>query len=79
MHTGGIGLHAVNMSAMGSYLGAKLIAAVVVAVPVSMSLVLLGSVVGKVVFELARWVGLLILTVLGVVPWGGVGVLVWHW
>ena len=72
-------MHAVNMSAMGSYLGANLIAAVVVAVPVSMSLVLLGSVVGKVVFELARWVGLLILTVLGVVPWGGVGVLVWHW
>jgi hypothetical protein len=72
-------MHAVNMSAMGSYLGAKLVAAVVVAVPVSMSLVLLGSVVGTVVFELARWVGLFILTVLGVVPWGGVGALVWHW
>ena len=72
-------MHAVNLSAMGPYLGAKLVAAVVVAVPVSMSLVLLGSVVGKVVFELARLVGLLILTVLGVVPLSGVGVLVWHW
>ena len=72
-------MHAVNLSAMGSYLGAKLVAAVVVAVPVSMSLVLLGSVVGTVVFELARWAGLLILTVLGVVPLSGVGVLVWHW
>jgi hypothetical protein len=72
-------MHAVNLSAMGSYLGAKLVAAVVVAVPVSMSLVLIGSVVGKVVFELARLVGLLILTVLGVVPLGAVGVFVWHW
>jgi putative Mn2+ efflux pump MntP len=72
-------MHTVNLPAAGTYLGAKLVAAVVFAVPVSMSLMLLGTVVGKVVFELARWVGLFILTVLGVVPLGGVGVLVWHW
>jgi hypothetical protein len=72
-------MHAVNLSAMGSYLGAKLVAAVVVAVPVAMSLMLLGTVVGRVVFELARWVGLFILTALGVVSWGGVGALGWHW
>ena len=59
--------------------GAKLGLGVVLAGPTSVSLVLLAAVVGRVVLELARWVGLFILTVLGVVPWGGVGVFVWHW
>ena len=49
---------------------AKLGLAVVVAGPVSMSLVLLAGVVGRVVLELARWVGWLVFAVLGVMPCG---------
>ncbi len=72
-------MHAVNLSAMGSYLWAKLVAAVVFAVPVSMSLMLLAAVVGRVVLELAKWVGWLVFAVLGMVPFGGAGLFVWHW
>jgi hypothetical protein len=52
---------------------------VVLAGPTSVSLVLLAAVVGRVVLELARWVGWLVFAVLGVVPLGGAGVAVWHW
>jgi hypothetical protein len=51
---------------------AKLVTAAVFAGPVSVSLMLLAAVVGRVVLELARWV-------LGVIPFGGAGVAVWHW
>jgi hypothetical protein len=59
--------------------GAKLGLGVVLAGPTSVSLVLLAAVVGRVVLELARWVGWLVFAVLGVVPLGGAGVAVWHW
>jgi hypothetical protein len=47
--------------------------------PVSVSLMLLAAVVGRVVLELARWVGWAVFAVLGVIPFGGAGVAVWHW
>jgi hypothetical protein len=59
--------------------GAKLGLGVVLAGPASVSVVLLAGVVGRVVLELARWVGWLVFAVLGVVPLGGAGVAVWHW
>jgi len=68
-----------NLLGVGPFLGAKLVGAVVCVVPVSALLVLLGTVVGRVVFELARWVGMGILVMLGVVPFGVPAVLVWHW
>jgi hypothetical protein len=58
---------------------AKLVTAAVFAGPVSVSLMLLAAVVGRVVLELARWVGWAVFAVLGVIPFGGAGVAVWHW
>ncbi len=60
-------------------LAAKLVTAAVFTGPVSMSLMLLGEVVGKGVLELARWSGWIIFAVLGGIPFGGAGVAVWHW
>ena len=59
-----------------SYLAAKSVTAMVFAAVVSILLMLLGDTVGKVVLELARWTGLFILAVLGVIPFGGLGLLV---
>ena len=60
----------------GIYLAAKLLTAVVFAAVVSILLMLLGATVGKVVLELAQWTGLFILAVLGVIPFGGLGLMV---
>ena len=60
----------------GIYLAAKLVTAMVFAAFVSMLLMLLGATVGKVVLELAQWTGLFILAVLGVIPFGGLGLMV---
>jgi ABC-2 type transport system permease protein len=58
------------------YLAAKLVTAMVFAAVVSVLLMLLGATVGKVVLELAQCTGLFILAVLGVIPFGGVGLMV---
>ena len=60
----------------GTYLAAKLVAAVVLATAVSLLLMLLGATVGKVVLELAQWASLFVLSVLGVIPFCGLGLLV---
>jgi ABC-2 type transport system permease protein len=60
----------------GTYLAAKLVTAMVFAAAVSILLMLLGVTVGKVVLELAQWAGLFVLSVLGVIPFGGLGLMV---
>ena len=50
---------------LGIYLAAKLVTAVLLAAAVSAVLTVLGSVLGKMVLELAQWAGMLILSVLG--------------
>jgi ABC-2 type transport system permease protein len=60
----------------GTYLAAKLVTAMAFAAAVSILLMLLGAIVGKVVLELAQWAGLFVLSVLGVIPFGGLGLMV---
>ena len=60
----------------GTYLAAKLVTAAVFATAVSLLLMLLGATVGKVVLGLAQWASLFILSVLGVIPFCGLGLLV---
>lgn len=60
----------------GTYLGAKLVTAVIFAAVVSLLLMLLGATLGKVVLERAQWAGLFVLAVLGVIPFCGLGLLV---
>jgi ABC-2 type transport system permease protein len=60
----------------GIYLAAKLVTAVVFAAIVSLLLMLLGATVGRVVLELSQWAGLFILSVFGVIPFSGLGLLV---
>ena len=60
----------------GVYLVAKLVTAMLFAAAVSVLLMLIGATVGRVVLELAHWMGLLILAVLGVIPFCGMGLMV---
>ena len=60
----------------GVYLAAKLVAAVIFASIVSVTLMLLAATAGKVVLELVQWAGLLILGMLGVIPFCGLGLMV---
>jgi ABC-2 type transport system permease protein len=60
----------------GTFLAAKLVTAMVFSAAVSLLLIVLGAAVGNVVLELAQWAGLFILSVLGVVPFCGIGLLV---
>jgi ABC-2 type transport system permease protein len=60
----------------GVLLAAKMITAMIFAGVVSLTLMLLGATVGKVMLELAQWIGLLVLALLGVVPFCGLGLLV---
>ncbi len=60
----------------GTYLAAELVTAAVFATAVSLLLMLLGATVGKVVVELAQWASLFVLSVLGVIPFCGLGLLV---
>jgi ABC-2 type transport system permease protein len=50
--------------------------AMVFAAVVSMLLMVMGATLGTVVLEIAQWTGLLILAVLGVIPFCGLGLLV---
>jgi ABC-2 type transport system permease protein len=60
----------------GIYLAAKMVVAMVFAAVVSILLMVMGATLGTVVLEIAQWTGLLILAVLGVVPFCGLGLLV---
>jgi ABC-2 type transport system permease protein len=60
----------------GVFLDAKLVTAMVFAAAVSVTLMLLGALVGKVVLELVQWVSLFVLAVVGVIPFCGLGLLV---
>lgn len=60
----------------GVYLAAKLVMAMVFAAVVSILLMVMGATLGTVVLEIAQWTGLLILAVLGVIPFCGLGLLV---
>jgi len=60
----------------GIYLAAKLVTSMVFVAVVSIALLLLASIVGKVVLELVQWVSLFILAVLGVIPFCGLGLMV---
>ena len=60
----------------GVYLAAKLVMAMVFAGVVSILLMVMGATLGTVVLEIAQWTGLLILAVLGVIPFCGLGLLV---
>ena len=60
----------------GVYIAAKLVTAMLFATVVSLLLMLLGVTVGAVVLEVAQWAGLLILSVLGVIPFCGLGLTV---
>jgi ABC-2 type transport system permease protein len=60
----------------GVYLMAKLVTAMLFAAVVSLLLMLIGATVGRVVLEIAHGVGLLILAVLGVIPFCGLGLMV---
>jgi len=60
----------------GIYLAAKMVTSMVFAAVVSLALMLLAAVVGKVVLELVQWVTLFVLAVLGVIPFCGMGLLV---
>jgi ABC-2 type transport system permease protein len=58
------------------YIAAKLVTAMLFATAVSVLLMVLGATVGNVVLAIAQWVGLLILSVLGVIPFCGLGLMV---
>jgi ABC-2 type transport system permease protein len=60
----------------GIYLAAKLVTSMAFAAVVSVALMLMASIIGKVVLELVQWVSLFILAVLGVVPFCGLGLMV---
>jgi ABC-2 type transport system permease protein len=60
----------------GIYLAAKLVTAMVFAAVVTIALMLMATIVGKVVLELVQWVSLFILAVLGVIPFCGLGLMV---
>lgn len=60
----------------GIYLAAKLVTSMVFVAVVSIALMLLAGIVGKVVLELVQWVSLFILAVLGVIPFCGLGLMV---
>lgn len=60
----------------GVYLVAKLLTAMLFAAVVSLLLMLIGVTVGRVVLEIAHWAALLILAVLGVIPFCGLGLMV---
>lgn len=60
----------------GVYFLAKLVTAMLFAAAVSVLLMLVGATVGRVVLELAHWTGLLILAVLGAIPFCGMGLMV---
>lgn len=60
----------------GMYLAAKLVTAMLFAAVVSILLMLLGATIGEVVLELAQWTGLLILSIFGVIPFAGLGLMV---
>lgn len=60
----------------GIYLAAKLVTAMVFAAVVTIALLLMATILGKVVLELVQWVSLFILAVLGVIPFCGLGLMV---
>ena len=60
----------------GLYFLAKLVTAMLFAALVSLLLMLIGATVGRVVLEIVHWTGLLILAVLGVIPFCGLGLMV---
>lgn len=60
----------------GIYLAAKLVTSMVFAAVVTIALMLMAVIVGKVVLELVQWASLFILAVLGVVPFCGLGLMV---
>jgi len=60
----------------GVYLAAKLVMAMVFAAVVSIALMVMGATLGTVVLRIAHCAGLLILSVLGVIPFCGLGLLV---
>ena len=60
----------------GIYLAAKLVTSMVFVAVVSIALMLMASIIGKVVLELVQWVSLFILAVLGVIPFCGLGLMV---
>jgi len=60
----------------GIYLVAKMVTSMVFAAVVSIALMLLAAIVGKVVLELVQWATLFILAVLGVIPFCGMGLMV---
>src|SRR5579859_6558908 len=60
----------------GVYFLAKLVVAMVFATVVSIALLVMGATLGAVVLRIAQCAGLLILSVLGVVPFCGLGLLV---
>jgi ABC-2 type transport system permease protein len=60
----------------GVYFLAKLVTAMLFAATVSLLLMLLGATVGRVVLEIVHWMGLLILALLGVIPFCGLGLAV---
>jgi ABC-2 type transport system permease protein len=60
----------------GIYLAAKLLTSMVFAAVVSIVLMLMAVIVGRVVLELVQWVSLFVLAVLGVVPFCGLGLMV---
>ena len=60
----------------GIYLAAKLVTSMVFVAVVSVALMLMASIVGKVVLELVQWVSLFVLAVLGVIPFCGLGLMV---
>lgn len=60
----------------GIYLAAKWVTSMLFAAVVSIALMLMAVIVGKVVLELVQWASLLILAVLGVIPFCGLGLMV---
>ena len=60
----------------GIYPAAKLVTSMVFAAVVSIALMLMAVIVGKVVLELVRWASLFILADLGVIPFRGLGLVV---
>jgi ABC-2 type transport system permease protein len=55
---------------------AKMVTSMLFAAVVSIALMLLAAIVGKVVLELVQWVSLFVLAVLGVIPFCGMGLMV---
>lgn len=60
----------------GVYIAAKLVTAMLFSAVVSLLLMLLGVTVGQVVLEIAQWTGWLMLSVLGAIPFCGLGLMV---